>query len=68
MVVIPGVPRDDKHQICAWLVKEPGTEVNLANIGWNEMYLMERVRCGFAGDASHPQGAYRLAGPEPEEL
>ncbi|VTU41269.1 Phosphosulfolactate synthase [Variovorax sp. PBS-H4] len=68
VVVIPGVSRDYKHKICAWLVKELGTEVNLANIEWDEMYLTELVRRGFAGDTSHPQGAYRLAGFEPEEL
>lgn len=68
VVVIPGVTRHYKHKICAWLVKELGTEVNLANIEWDEMYVTELVRRGFAGDTSHPQGAYRLAGFEPEEL
>ncbi|SDY34755.1 phosphosulfolactate synthase [Variovorax sp. YR266] len=68
VVVIPGVTRDYKHKICAWLVKELGTEVNLANIEWDEMYLTELVRRGFAGDTSHPLGAYRLAGFDPEEL
>jgi len=62
VVVIPGVTRDFKHKITSWLVKEMGTEVNLANIEWDEMYLTELVRRGFAGDTSHPQGAYRLAG------
>ncbi len=62
VVVIPGVTRDFKHKITGWLVKEMGTEVNLANIEWDEMYLTELVRRGFAGDTSHPQGAYRLAG------
>jgi len=68
VVVIPGVTRDYKHKIAAWLVRELGTEVNLANIEWDEMYLTELVRRGFAGDTSHPQGAYRLAGFDPEEL
>jgi phosphosulfolactate synthase len=68
VVVIPGVTRDYKHKICAWLVKELGTEVNLANVEWDEMYITELVRRGFAGDTSHPQGAYRLAGFDPEEL
>jgi phosphosulfolactate synthase len=67
VVVLPGVTRDYKHKITAWLVKELGTEVNLANIEWDEMYLTELVRRGFAGDTSHPQGAYRLAGFEPGE-
>jgi len=68
VVVIPGVTRDYKHKISAWLVRELGTEVNLANIEWDEMYLTELVRRGFAGDTSHPQGAYRLAGFDAEEL
>lgn len=68
VVVIPGVTRDYKHKITAWLVKELGTEVNLANIEWDEMHITELVRRGFAGDTSHPQGAYRLAGFEPEDL
>ncbi len=62
VVVLPGVTRDYKHKITAWLVKELGTDVNLANIEWDEIYLTELVRRGFAGDTSHPQGAYRLAG------
>ena len=67
VVVIPGISRDFKHKITAWLVREMGTEVNLANIEWDEMYITELVRRGFAGDTSHPQGAYRLAGFEPDE-
>ena len=62
VVVIPGITRDFKHKMAVWLVKELGTDVNLANIEWDEMYLTELVRRGFAGDTSHPQGAYRLAG------
>lgn len=62
VVILPGVTRDYKHKITAWLVRELGTDVNLANIEWDELYLTELVRLGFAGDTSHPQGAYRLAG------
>jgi phosphosulfolactate synthase len=61
-VVLPDVTRDYKHRICAWLVKQFGTEVNLANVEWDEIYITEIVRRGMAGDTSHPQGAYRLAG------
>jgi phosphosulfolactate synthase len=43
-------------------VKRFGTEVNLANVEWDEIYITEIVRRGMAGDTSHPQGAYRLAG------
>jgi phosphosulfolactate synthase len=62
VVVLPDVTRDYKHRICAWLVKRFGTEVNLANVEWDEIYITEIVRRGMAGDTSHPQGAYRLAG------
>ncbi|SIQ54679.1 phosphosulfolactate synthase [Pseudacidovorax sp. RU35E] len=67
VVIIPGVSRDYKHKICSLLVKELGTEVNLANLEWDELYITELVRRGFAGDTSHPQGAYRLAGFDPAE-
>jgi len=67
VVVLPDVTRDYKHRICAWLVKQFGTEVNLANVEWNEVYITEIIRRGMAGDTSHPQGAYRLAGIETTE-
>jgi len=62
VVILPDVTRDYKHKVCAWLVKEFGTEVNIANVEWDEIYITELVRRGMAGDTSHPQGAYRLAG------
>lgn len=62
VVILPGVHREFKHRITTWLVRMLGTEVNLANIEWDEIYITEIVRRGMAGDASHPQGAYRLAG------
>ncbi len=62
VVILPGVHREFKHRITSWLVKTLGTDVNLANIEWDEIYITEIVRRGMAGDASHPQGAYRLAG------
>jgi phosphosulfolactate synthase len=67
VVVLPDVTRDYKHRICAWLVKQFGTEVNLANVEWDEVYITEIIRHGMAGDTSHPQGAYRLAGIETTE-
>lgn len=67
VVILPGVTRDFKHKITAWLVKTLGTEVNLANIEWDELYITEIARRGMAGDASHPQGAYRLAGFQASE-
>lgn len=64
VVILPGVHREFKHRITTWLVKTLGTEVNLANLEWDEIYITEIARRGMAGDASHPQGAYRLAGFE----
>ena len=62
VVVLPDITRDYKHRICAWLVAQFGTEVNLANVEWDEVYVTEVIRRGMAGDTSHPKGAYRLAG------
>ena len=62
VVVLPGVHREFKHRITTWLVRTLGTDVNLANIEWDEIYITEITRRGMGGDASHPQGAYRLAG------
>ena len=62
VVVLPDVTRDFKHRVCTWLVQHFGTEVNLANVEWDEIYFTEIVRRGMGGDTSHPQGAYRLAG------
>ena len=67
VVVLPDVTRDYKHRVCTWLVKQFGTDVNLANVEWDEIYITEIVRRGMAGDTSHPQGAYRLAGIETTE-
>lgn len=62
VVVLPGVTREYKHRVLGWLVREFGTDVNLANVEWDELWLTEATRLGAAGDTSHPQGAYRLAG------
>ena len=62
VVVLPDVTRDYKYRVCSWLVRHFGTEVNLANVEWDEIYFTEIVRRGMAGDTSHPDGAYRLAG------
>jgi phosphosulfolactate synthase len=66
VVILPGITRDFKHEMTAWMVREMGTEVNLANIEWDELYTTELVRRGFAGDTSHPDGAYARAGFAPE--
>jgi phosphosulfolactate synthase len=62
VVVLPDVTRDYKHRVCSWLVQHFGTEVNLANVEWDEIYFTEIARRGMGGDTSHPDGAYRLAG------
>lgn len=62
VLIIPGITRDFKQEMTAWMVREMGTEVNLANIEWDELYTTELTRRGFAGDTSHPNGAYALAG------
>lgn len=62
VVILPGTTRDIKHQIAARMVSILGTEVNLANVEHDELYLLECIRRGMAGDTSHPEGAYRLAG------
>ncbi|MYF87197.1 MAG: hypothetical protein F4178_12795 [Rhodospirillaceae bacterium] len=63
VVILPGVSREFKHRVTAWLVGELGTEVNLANLEWDEIWIAEMTRRGAGGDTSHPGGAYRLAGP-----
>ncbi|GLB69554.1 phosphosulfolactate synthase [Arthrobacter mangrovi] len=67
VVILPGITRDFKHEMTAWMVREMGTEVNLANIEWDELYTTELARRGFAGDTSHPDGAYARAGFTVEE-
>ena len=62
VVLLPDVTRDYKHRICSWLVSQFGTEVNLANVEWEEIFITEILRRGMCGDTSHPNGAYRLAG------
>ncbi len=62
VTVLPGVTRDIKHKTATRLVQLMGTEVNLANVEHDELYLLECIRRGLAGDTSHRAGAYRLAG------
>lgn len=62
VAVLPDVTKSYKVQILMWLVKTFGTEVNLANVEWDEVYFVEITRRGAGGDTSHPDGAYRRAG------
>jgi len=68
VAVLPGVTKAYKVQVLFWMIKHFGTDVNLANVEWDEVYFTEITRLGASGTTSHPQGAYRLAGIEtPEE-
>ena len=67
VLVLPGSSRDLKHRVTVWLVKEFGTDVNIANVEWDEIFMTEMVRRGMAGDTSHPDGAYRRAGMQTKE-
>lgn len=60
--VLPGITRAIKHKTASRLVATLGTDVNLANVEHDEIYLLECLRRGIAGDTRHPHGAFRLAG------
>ena len=62
VTALPDVSKSYKYQILCWLVKTFGTEVNLANVEWDEVYFAEITRLGAGGESSHPEGAYRRAG------
>jgi len=65
VVILPGINREFKHKVTGWMVAELGTNVNLANVEWDEIWITEMVRRGAGGESSHPEGAYQLAGFEP---
>jgi len=65
--VLPDVTKAYKTKVLFWLIKQFGTDVNLANVEWDEIYFTEISRRGMSGSASHPKGAYRLAGIESVE-
>lgn len=67
VVVLPEVTKSYKTKVLFWMVKQFGTDVNLANVEWDEVYFTEISRRGMSGTTSHPQGAYRLAGIETTE-
>jgi len=67
VVVLPDITKAYKTKVLFWMVKQFGTEVNLANVEWDEVYFTEISRRGMSGTTSHPQGAYRLAGIEADE-
>ena len=67
VTAIPGITKSFKYQVLYWLVRTFGTEVNLANVEWDEVYFTEITRRGGAGETSHPEGAYRRAGISREQ-
>jgi phosphosulfolactate synthase len=67
VVVLPDVSKAYKIKVLFWMIKQFGTDVNLANVEWDEIYFTEITRLGASGTTSHPQGAYRLAGIESSE-
>jgi phosphosulfolactate synthase len=67
VTVLPDVTQAYKAKVLFWLVQTFGTDVNLANVEWDEVYFTEISRRGLSGSTSHPQGAYRLAGIESSE-
>jgi len=67
VVVLPDVTKAYKVKVLFWMIKQFGTDVNLANVEWDEIYFTEITRIGACGTTSHPQGAYRLAGIESSE-
>lgn len=67
VVVLPDITKEYKTKVLFWMVRQFGTDVNLANVEWDEVYFTEITRRGMSGTTSHPQGAYRLAGIEATE-
>lgn len=67
VVVLPDVTKAYKVKVLFWMIKQFGTDVNLANVEWDEIYFTEITRIGACGTTSHSQGAYRLAGIESSE-
>jgi phosphosulfolactate synthase len=42
--VLPGISREFKHKVCSWMIAEFGSDVNLANVEWDEVLFTEMVR------------------------
>lgn len=60
--IISGITDAIKHKMASKMVAMLGTDVNLANVEHYEIYVLECLRRGLAGDTNHEQGAFRLAG------
>lgn len=67
VTVLPDVTKSYKTKVLFWMIRQFGTDVNLANVEWDEIYFTEICRRGASGETSHPAGAFRLAGVRPIE-
>ncbi|MFC1579651.1 phosphosulfolactate synthase [Thermodesulfobacteriota bacterium] len=64
VTVLPDVTKTFKTKVLFWMISQFGTNVNLANVEWDEIYFTEICRIGASGESTHPEGAFRLAGVE----
>lgn len=62
VTVLPDITKTYKTKILYWMISQFGTEVNLANVEWDEIYFTEISRRGGSGRSTHPESAFRLAG------
>ena len=60
--IISGITDAIKHKMASKMVAMLGTDVNLANVEHYEIYVLECLRRGLAGDTNHSDGAFRRAG------
>ena len=67
VTVLPDMTKTYKTKILFWMISQFGTEVNLANVEWDEIYFAEICRRGASGESTHPEGAFRIAGVETVE-
>ncbi|MBW1803997.1 MAG: phosphosulfolactate synthase, partial [Deltaproteobacteria bacterium] len=67
VTVLPDMTKTYKMKVLFWMISQFGTDVNLANVEWDEVYFTEIGRRGASGESTHPQGAFRLAGVETVE-
>ena len=67
VTVLPDVTKTFKTKVLFWMISQFGTDVNLANVEWDEIYFTEICRIGASGESTHPDGAFRLAGVETVE-
>jgi len=64
VLILPGTHHHDIYEITSKLISRLGPDINLANIYPTDIWIIELLRRGMAGDTSNPWGAYRLAGFE----